>query len=94
MSVGTALLAPVGRIGAQIAFCGFLFRRIPDCPVRSLRTGFNALLAADTFLLVDSPYVAIGSIHVTGARRTILNTQRRDALPAYRHNDIVGIFGK
>jgi hypothetical protein len=78
----------------QVAFRGFFLGRIPDRPVGSLRAGVDASLAANAFLFVDPSDVAVGGIHVTRARGAILDTQRGDALPAYRHDDIVGVFGE
>ena len=57
-------------------FVDFFFAAIPDRPVRPLRTGVDAALAADAFLLVDPPNVAIGSVHVTCAGGTVLDAER------------------
>ena len=92
LSVGAALFAPVGCVDAQVALGRFVFERIPDRPVRPLRTGLDTPLTADAFGLIDHPHIAVISIHVSGLGRTILDTERRDALPAYSHGDVQRIF--
>ena len=94
VSIRASRPVPVGRIGTQVAFCGFLLLRIPDGPVRSLRTRANASLTTYAFFLVDPSDIAAGGIHVTSARGAILHTERRDTLTANRHNNIVGILGE
>ena len=89
-----ALLIPIGCIGTQVAFRRFSFRWIPNCAMGSLGTGGKASLAADAFRFINHPDVAIGGIYVAGARGAILNTERRDALPAYRHGNVVRVFGE
>jgi hypothetical protein len=81
-SIGASLLTPERSVRAQIAFGGFPFCRIPDGPMRPLRTSLDASLAADALFLVDSSDIAVRCINVTGACRTVLNAERRNALSA------------
>lgn len=94
LSVGTARLAPIGRVEAQVALGGFLKIRIPNRAMGPLRAGLDAALAADTFLLIDHADVAMLGVDMRGARRTILHAQRRDALPARIHHNVERILGK
>jgi hypothetical protein len=59
-----------------------------------LGTGVDALPAANAFLFVDSPHIAVGRIHVTRTGRAIMDAKRGNALPAYRHDNIVGVLGE
>jgi hypothetical protein len=94
LSIGPALLAPVGRIDAQVALGGFVLEWIPDCSMRTLRTELNALFAANAFLLIDHPDIPVLRIDVRGAHRTILDAERRNTLPANGHIDVERIFGE
>jgi hypothetical protein len=94
MPVGPSLFTPVWRVNAQVAFHGYIFHKIPDCPVGFVRAGLDTAPAADAFVFIDSPDIAVGNIHMTRACRAILHAQRGDALPAYRHDDVVWVLGK
>jgi len=94
LSVGTARLAPIGRVEAQVALGGFLEIRIPHGAVRPLGTKLDAALAANTFLLIDHPDIAVFRVHMRGAGRTMLHAQRRDALPARIHHNVERIVGE
>ena len=59
-----------------------------------VRTGLDAFLATDTFGLIDPSDVAVAFVYMAGANRAVLHAKRRNALPAYRHDDIVGILGE
>jgi hypothetical protein len=76
LSIGPALLAPVGRVDTQVALRGFVLKRIPDRPVRTLRTGLDTHPTANTFFLIDHPDVAMFSIYVSRSDRTILDAER------------------
>ena len=73
LSIGPALLAPVGCVDTQVALRGFVLKRIPDRPVRPLRTGLDAHFAADAFFLIDHPDVSVGGIDVGGAGGAVLD---------------------
>lgn len=59
LSPGAAFFAPVGCVDAQVAFGRFVLVRIPDCPVRPLRTGLNISFAAYALGLIDLPHIAV-----------------------------------
>jgi len=61
LPAGPPFLLQNGGIGAQVAFRGFRFDRIPHGPVRPLRQEFDAHLAADAFRLINSPDIAVAS---------------------------------
>ena len=82
LSVGAALLAPMGRVEAQVALRRFMEIRIPNRAMGPLRAGLDASLAANAFLLIDHPDIAMLGVDMRGAGRTILHAQWRDALPA------------
>lgn len=94
LSIRASLPAPEGRVEAQVAFGGFLLVRIPDCPARPLRAVLDTPFAADAFVLVNHPDIPVSGIDMRSADRTILNAQRRDALPADGHTDVERIFGE
>jgi hypothetical protein len=59
-----------------------------------LGAGFDADSTTDTFIGIDYPDIAVFRINMTGTCWTILNTQRGDALSAYGHDNIIGVFGE
>ncbi len=88
LSIGPALLAPVGGIDTQVALGGFVLERIPDRPMRPLRTGLNTHLAAVAFPLVDYPDITVRGVHMGRSGGTILDAEGRDALAAHSHIDV------
>ena len=92
LSIGSALPAPVGCVDAQVAFGGFALKRIPDRPMRPLRAGLDARLAANAFVLINDPDIAMRSVHVSSLDRTILDAERRNALPADGHINVERIL--
>jgi hypothetical protein len=62
--------------------------------MRSLRTGLDALLAADAFCLVDDPDIAVLSVDMSRTGGAILDAQRRNALPADRHTNVEWVLGE
>jgi hypothetical protein len=44
--------------------------------MRPLRTGLDTRPAADAFILIDHPNIAVLSIHMRGSDRTILDAER------------------
>ena len=87
---GTAFLVPVGRINTEIAFGGFVYILIPDCPmIRLLRTIFEAHLASDAFIAVDPPDIAVGRIYICSSDGAIRNAGRIHALQARRHFEVI-----
>ena len=92
LAAGSARFAPVGCVRTQVALGRFLFRGVPDGSMRPLRAGVDASFAADTLRLVDHSYIAVGFIHVTGACGAVLDTERRNALAAHGHDNVVGVF--
>ena len=67
---------------------------VPYGPVGNNRTGFDALLAAYTFIGVDHPDVAVLFTDVACARGTVYNTQGFRALPALVYPDVQRVLLK
>ena len=65
---------------------------VPYGTMGLLRTHFKAGFAADAFLRVDPPYIAVFRINICRSDRTILDAYRGDTLPAGRHPDIIREF--
>jgi hypothetical protein len=51
--------------------------------MRTLRTHLEAFFTANAFGLVDYPDVAMLSVYMGGADRTILDAKRGNALPTW-----------
>jgi hypothetical protein len=60
--------------------------------MRPLRTGLNTPLAANALVLIYHSDITVLNIHMSGSDRAILDAERRNALPAYGHNDVERIF--
>jgi hypothetical protein len=59
-----------------------------------LGTELDAPFAANTFGLIDHTDIAVLCVDVSRAGRTILDAERRYALPADCHNNVERIFGE
>lgn len=92
---GAAFLVPIGRIKAEIAFGGLADEVVPGRPmIRLLRTHSKAGFAADAFIAVDPPDIAVFCIYICSSDGAIRNAGRIHTLETRRHLDIVGKSSK
>ena len=91
-SIGASFFIPVRGVETEVAFHRYVFIGVPYGPVGPLGAGFYTFPAADAYFWIDHPDVAVIRIHMTGAGGAVLYTERRYALPAYGHGNIVRVF--
>jgi hypothetical protein len=91
-SIRPAFFAPEWGVDTKIAFGRFFLVRIPNRPMRTLRTRLDAFPAANAFGLVDYPDIAMFRINVRGANRAILDAKWGNALTAWCNNNVERIL--